>query len=58
MYGPIKKKSNLTDNDVIAIVAKGLSKFGVGLYQADEGLHNWNKITADTDNNITSVPCN
>ena len=58
MYGPIKKKSNLTDNDVIAIVAKGLSKFGVGLYQADEGLQNWSKITADADNNITPVPCN
>lgn len=57
-YKSILEKENLTDEDVIIEVTKGLAKYGIGLYQANSDLSNWNKITVDENNNKVTTPCN
>lgn len=49
----------ITDDDLIKQVLKILSKYGVGLYKANENLNGWNKLTYNAANNsIVPTPCN
>lgn len=57
-YGDLETKKNITDEDVIIQVTKGLTNYGIGLYQASSDLSNWSKITVDANNNKVSTPCN
>lgn len=57
-YGDLETKKNITDEDVIIQVTKGLTNYGIGLYQANSDLSNWSKITLDANNNKISTPCN
>ena len=57
-YENIIGRQNLTDEDVIVEVTKGLASYGIGLYQANSDLSNWSKITVDANNNKVSTPCN
>ena len=57
-YENILGRQNLTDEDVIVEVTKGLASYGIGLYEANSDLSNWSKITVDANNNKVSTPCN
>jgi hypothetical protein len=54
----IVEKENLTDEDVIVEVTKGLASYGIGMYQANADLSDWSKLTVDENNNKISTPCN
>ncbi|MBC7523473.1 MAG: hypothetical protein H7239_03435 [Flavobacterium sp.] len=54
----ILEKTNLTDDDVIIEVTKGLANFGIGLYQANSDLSSWNKLTVNANNEKITTPCN
>ncbi|RBA29575.1 hypothetical protein DPN68_02725 [Flavobacterium tibetense] len=54
----MQEKQNLTDEDVIIEVTKGLANYGIGLYQANSDISNWSKITVDANNNKVTTPCN
>jgi len=57
-YKAIVEKENLTDEDVIVEVTKGLASYGIGMYQANADLSDWSKLTVDENNNKISTPCN
>ena len=54
----ILEKTNLTDDDVIIEVTKGLANYGIGLYQANLDLSSWNKLTVNANNEKITTPCN
>ncbi|MCX8526489.1 hypothetical protein OF897_21480, partial [Chryseobacterium formosus] len=58
-YGNLKKKANVTYNDIIKQVAKVLPSYGISLYKANSGLTNWSKMTYNpTTNLVDEIPCN
>lgn len=57
-YKNVLGRQNLTDEDVIIEVTKGLSNYGIGMYEANTDLSNWSKLTVDENNNKIATPCN
>ncbi len=58
-YGDLKKKVNITYDDVIKQISKALPTHGVGLYKANADLSSWSRLTYNpTTDTVQPVPCN